>query len=83
MHRATDRQDDFDTVLLSELTDLRESERRLDLLYRQLREEPHLWLSFLSELSHVKQRTERLFAVLSPLEFSALSAASNGYPSAN
>jgi hypothetical protein len=69
MNGTTVRQDDFDTVLVAELETLRESEKRLERLYRRLLRKPHLRESFLCELSEVQQRTERLDAVLNPLEF--------------
>jgi len=68
MNRQAVRQDDFDSVLLSELDTLRESEARLERLFRQLRRKPHLRESFLCELSEVQQRAERLYAVLNPFE---------------
>jgi hypothetical protein len=62
------RQDDFDTILVSELETLREGEKRLKRLYRQLRKKPQLRDSFLLELADVQRRTERLDAVLNPYE---------------
>ena len=61
-------QADFDTILVSELEMLREGEERLKRLYPQLPKKPHLRDFFLSELSAVKQRTDRLHAVLNPYE---------------
>jgi hypothetical protein len=69
MNGTTVHQDDFDAVLLAELETLRESEQRLERLYRRLRRKPHLRESFLCVLSEVQQRAERLDAVLNPLEF--------------
>jgi len=74
MNATAVRQDDFDTVLLSELKILRESEKHLERLYRQLQRKPHLRESFLCELSEVQLRTERLNAVLTPFEAFELSA---------
>jgi len=59
---------DFDTILVSELEMLREGEERLNRLYPQLRKKPHLRDFFLSELTAVKQRAERLHAILNPFE---------------
>jgi hypothetical protein len=59
---------DFDTILLSELEMLREGEQRLKRLYPQLPKKPHLRDFFLSELSVVKQRAQRLHAILNPYE---------------
>jgi len=61
-------QADFDTILVSELEMLHESEERLKRLYPQLPKKPYLHDFFLSELSAVKQRTDRLHAVLNPCE---------------
>jgi|HubBroStandDraft_1064217.scaffolds.fasta_scaffold230991_2 hypothetical protein len=75
---AAVRQDDFDTVLLSELEILRKSEQHLERLYRQLQRKPHLRDSFLCELSEVQQRTERLNAVLTPFDAFELPVAAFG-----
>jgi hypothetical protein len=61
-------QADFEAILVSELEMLREGEERLKRLYPQLPKKPHLRDFFLSELSAVKQRTDRLHAVLNPYE---------------
>ena len=61
-------QADFDTILVSELRMLREGEQRLKHLYPQLPKKPYLRDFFLSELSAVKQRADRLHAVLNPYE---------------
>jgi hypothetical protein len=76
MNATAVRQDDFDSVLLSELEILRESEKHLERLYLQLQRKPHLRESFLCELSEVQQRTERLNAVLTPFDTFELPAAS-------
>jgi hypothetical protein len=62
------RQDDFDTLLVSELETLLEDEQRLKQLFSQLRKEPHLREVFLGELADVQYRAERLHAVLNPYE---------------
>lgn len=59
---------DFDTILISELETLREGEERLKRLYPQLHTRPQLRDFFLSELSEVKRRTQRLHAILNPFE---------------
>ena len=61
-------QADFDAILVSELEALREGEERLKRLYPQLPKKPHLRDFFLSTLSEVKLRTERLNAVLDPCQ---------------
>lgn len=68
MNATATRQEDFDTVVLFELETLRKSEKRLERLFRKLQRKPHLRESFLAELSEVRQRTDRLHAVLNPLE---------------
>jgi hypothetical protein len=61
-------QSDFDTILVSELEMLREGEERLKRLYPQFPKKPQLRDLFLSELSAVKQRAQRLHAILNPYE---------------
>jgi hypothetical protein len=62
------RQDDFDTLLVSELETLLDGEHRLKRLYSELRKKPQLREVFLGELAAVQCRAERLHAVLSPCE---------------
>lgn len=59
--------EDFDTVLLQELKILKNSERRLQRLFPKLRSQPQLRDYFLLELTAVRQRADRLSAVLDPL----------------
>ena len=61
-------QADFDAILVSEVEALRAGEERLNRLYPQLPKKPHLRDFFLSELSAVKQRAQRLHAILNPFE---------------
>ena len=68
MNTTSIAQPDFDTILVSELEMLREGEERLRRLYPQLPKKPHLRDFFLSELSAVKQRAQRLHAILNPYE---------------
>jgi hypothetical protein len=68
MNTTAIAQADFDTILVSELEMLREGEERLNRLYPQLQKKPHLRDFFLSELTAVKQRAERLHAILNPYE---------------
>jgi hypothetical protein len=68
MNGTVIRQDDFDTILVSELETLREGEKRLKRLYRQLGKKPQLREGFLRDLADVQQRVERLHAVLNPYE---------------
>ena len=68
MNSTLTAQADFDAILVSELELLREGEERLKRLYPQLPKKPHLRDFFLSELSAVKQRADRLHAILNPFE---------------
>ncbi|HLG99375.1 MAG TPA: hypothetical protein VKX49_23900 [Bryobacteraceae bacterium] len=58
---------DFEAVLIEEIEILKNSERRLQRLYPHLRTQPQLRDYFLMELSAVRQRADRLNAVLNPL----------------
>jgi hypothetical protein len=58
--------DDFDAILLQEIEILKAGERRLEKLFAQLRTRPQLRDCFLMELSEVRQRADRLSAVLNP-----------------
>jgi hypothetical protein len=68
MNSTAIAQPDFDSILVSELEILHEGEERLKRLYPQLPKKPHLRDFFLSELSVVKQRAQRLHAILNPYE---------------
>ncbi len=59
---------DFDELLVAELETLRAGEQRLECLYSKLRLQPQLRELFLQELAEVRQRADRLEAVLNPLE---------------
>lgn len=78
--------DDFDAVLVAELETLRNGEKHLQRLYPQLRYRPELRDTFLRTLSEMRQRADRLNAVLNPLEafqpFSGFSAAAATNPAA-
>jgi hypothetical protein len=65
---AATREDDFDAILVAELKTLRDGERRLQRLFSRLRSQPQLRDRFLMELAAIQQRTERLDAVLNPLQ---------------
>ena len=59
--------DEFDAVLLQEIEILKNAERRLEQLFPRLRTQPQLRDSFLMQLAEVRQRADRLNAVLNPL----------------
>lgn len=65
---STRSDDDFDAILIAELETLRNGEKQLQRLYPQLRNRPELRDSFLRTLFEVRQRAERLNAVLNPLD---------------
>jgi hypothetical protein len=58
--------EDFETALVEELRILKTGERRLQRLYPRLRSQPQLREYFLLELAEVRQRADRLNAVLNP-----------------
>jgi hypothetical protein len=64
---STPRAKDFDSVLVEELKILKQGERRLQQLFPRLRLEPQLRDYFLLELTAVRQRADRLNAVLNPV----------------
>jgi len=64
---TTPRAKDFDSVLVEELKILKQGERRLQQLFPRLRLEPQLRDYFLLELTAVRQRADRLNAVLNPV----------------
>ena len=72
--RAIPSGEDFDTVLLQELKILKKGERRLQQLFPKLRSQPQLRDRFLLELTAVRQRADRLSAVLDPLCMQELAA---------
>ena len=67
MRIATSRAKDFDSVLVEEIEILKQGERRLQQLFPRLRLEPQLRDYFLLELTAVRQRADRLNAVLNPV----------------
>lgn len=62
----TNRADDFDAILAEELAYLRAGERRLQQMYRKLQSTPKLIDRFKSDLAEMRQRVDRLHAVLNP-----------------
>lgn len=71
MTPMTTRDDDFETIVAEELEYLRAGERRLQQMYRRLKTKPQLMDRFKSDLAEMRQRVDRLYAVLNP--FAALS----------
>jgi len=60
-------QDEFESVLLTELEQLHRSEMALQKMYPRLRRKPQLRPRFLEMLSEMQQRAHRLDGVLNPL----------------
>ena len=63
----THRSEDFEAMLVEELKILKNGERHLQRLFPKLRSQPQLRDYFLLELSAVRQRADRLNAVLNPV----------------
>lgn len=80
MNSTTIASADFDAILVSELEALRRGEKRLTRLYAQLQKKPHLRDRFLDKLSELRQRTERLHAVLNPCEVFQLPVVKSAAP---
>jgi hypothetical protein len=59
--------DEFDTVLLVELQELRRTEKVLEKMYPRLKSKPQLRTRFLEQLADMQQRAYRLDAVLNPV----------------
>jgi hypothetical protein len=60
-------ENDFDHMLVAELEKLRTGEQNLRRLFPKLRSQPQLRDCFLLQLSEIRQRADRLNAVLDPL----------------
>jgi ferritin-like metal-binding protein YciE len=65
--KSTPAQDEFESVLLAELQELRRSEKALQKMYPRLKSKPQLRTRFLQQLAEMQQRAHRLDAVLNPL----------------
>jgi len=65
--KSTRSQDEFESVLLAELEELRKSEKALQKMYPRLKSKPQLRTRFLQQLAEMQQRAYRLDAVLNPL----------------
>ena len=65
--RSVGTQDEFETVLIAELEELRKSERALEEMYPRLQHKPKLRIAFLRQLADVQRRAERLDGVLNPI----------------
>ena len=59
-------QDEFENVLLTELEELRRTEKSLEEMYPRLKSKPQLRTRFLQQLADMQQRAYRLDAVLNP-----------------
>jgi ferritin-like metal-binding protein YciE len=65
--KVTPSQDEFESVLVAELEQLRKSEKALERMYPRLRTRPQLRVRFLQQLAEMQQRAHRLDAVLNPI----------------
>lgn len=65
--RSIPVQDEFESAVLSELEELRRSEKALQKLYPRLKSRPQLRPQFLQQLADMQQRAYRLDAVLNPI----------------
>jgi ferritin-like metal-binding protein YciE len=74
-------QEEFESVLIAELEELRKSEKALQKMYPRLKSKPQLRVQFLQQLADMQQRAQRLDAVLSPI--GALQSASIGLVTAH
>jgi ferritin-like metal-binding protein YciE len=65
--KSTRLQDEFESVLVAELEELRKSEKALQKMYPRLKRKPQLRTEFLAQLADMQQRAYRLDAVLNPV----------------
>jgi ferritin-like metal-binding protein YciE len=65
--RLIPTQDEFESVLVAELEELRRSEKALQKMYPRLKAKPQLRVRFLEQLAEMQQRAHRLDAVLNPI----------------
>jgi len=65
--RASAVQEEFESVLIAELEELRKSEKALQKMYPRLKSKPQLRVHFLKQLADMQQRAQRLDAVLNPI----------------
>jgi ferritin-like metal-binding protein YciE len=64
---STPLQDEFENLLITELEELRKSEKALQKMYPRLKSKPQLRVHFLQQLADMQQRAHRLDAVLNPV----------------
>jgi len=65
--RLTPSRDEFESALLTELQELRRTEKALQKMYPRLKSMPQLRPHFLEQLADMQQRAYRLDAVLNPV----------------
>jgi ferritin-like metal-binding protein YciE len=66
--KSTPLQDEFESLLMAELEELRRSEKALQKMYPRLKSKPQLRTRFLQQLADMQERAYRLDAVLNPVE---------------
>jgi len=67
IQKSKPMQDDFENALLTELQELRRTEKALEKMYPRLKSKPQLRARFLNLLADMQQRAYRLDAVLNPV----------------
>jgi ferritin-like metal-binding protein YciE len=72
--KSTPWQDEFESVLVGELEQLRTSEKALQKMYPRLKSTPQLRVRFLQQLAEMQQRAHRLDGVLNPVGAHQLAA---------
>ena len=66
--KTTPLQDEFESVVMSELEELRKTEKALQKMFPRLKSKPQLRTRFLQQLADMQERAYRLDAVLNPVE---------------
>lgn len=66
--KSTQINDEFESVLIAELEELRKTEAALKKMYPRLKTKPQLRTAFLEQLADMKYRAQRLDAVLNPVD---------------
>ncbi len=67
LKKMIEPRDEFESALITELVELRRSEKALQKMYPRLKSKPQLRMQFLRQLAEMQQRAHRLDAVLNPL----------------
>ena len=65
--KSTPAEDEFESILLAELQELRKTEKALQRMYPRLKGQPQLRMPFMQQLADMQHRTSRLDGVLNPI----------------